>query len=112
LRGATLHANGPSGEGCAPSREGGAVKVSGAQNAIAALTQTALHGLEREATPLALHVDRRESLREDRHAPKVSDGARVSKSREGLDSSAPNSPFLDGGARVWAAPRLVTLGQW
>src|SRR5688572_1600929 len=66
---ATLHADRAAGDRRAPAAQNAAVQIRRAEDSIAALAQAALHGLERETTPLAIHVHGRESLRQHAHAP-------------------------------------------
>jgi hypothetical protein len=64
---AALDAERASGDRCAPAAEEIAVQIRRTENAIAAVAEAALDGLEREAATLALHVHRSESLH-DAHA--------------------------------------------
>lgn len=66
--GAALHADRAAGNRRAPATQKVAVQIGGTENSITALTEAALDGLERQTTPVALHVHRGNSLRQDGHA--------------------------------------------
>ena len=59
---ATLNADHAAGNRRAPAVDDATMQICAAENSITPLAQAAFHGFEREAAPLALHVDRGESL--------------------------------------------------